>query len=71
MKKRNSETAFKPITPELLSKYDAIAMSETLNMSEEQFVQLINDVCEDYGMQGTRGTNEWGTKTFYFERTYH
>ena len=53
MNKRNGETAFKPITPELLSKYDAIAMSETLNMSEEQFVQLIDDVCEDYGMQGT------------------
>ena len=66
MKKRKGETSFKPITPEFLSKYDAIAMSETLNMSEEQFVQLINDVCEDYGIQGTRGT-----KTFYFELTYH
>ena len=66
MKKRKGETSFKPITPELLSKYDAIAMSETLNMSEEQFVQLINDVCEDYGMQGTWGTNEWGTEKILF-----
>ena len=59
----------KKLNPRFLNGYHGIANSEHLNMSEERFMSYVDELnAKGQIPSGHWEDNEWGTKTYYFDR---